>query len=131
MAKYEYRRASSAPRWAGDFIGADTMVPGGGRINPADVPTNSEGRKFLPAGTLVGRTFAERETNTAFGPAADGDDELFLTVFDVQDAAKNNDIEFYRPNSTVKENFLPNWATLSATLKAKLRALYVTQKGVI
>lgn len=72
------------------------------------------GTRFIPSGTFVGRTYAERDANTAFGPAAVTDDELFLTVYDIVDANANADAELCRHGSLVKENYLPEWATLSA-----------------
>jgi hypothetical protein len=86
--------------------------------------------KLIVNGTLVGRTFTERAANTDFGPAADADDEVFILVHDVTDAAKNPEAEALRPGALVKENFLPQWATMSAALKAKIRATYVTTTGV-
>ena len=85
--------------------------------------------KTIPSGTLIGRTFTERAAGTTFGPAADADDEVFIVAFDVTDAASNTDVELYRPRSMVKENFLPNFATLSAGLLTKLRSTYVTTRG--
>jgi len=85
--------------------------------------------KTIPSGTVVGRTYAERDANTPFGVAGDADDEVYLTVFDVVDAATNNDVTLYRPGSIVKENLLGTFAALSSTLKAKLRANYVMVKG--
>jgi hypothetical protein len=104
---------------------------------PAALEDNDEARyggvgtmpKRIEAGTLVGRTFAERAAGTAFGPAADADDEVLLVALDVTNAATNADVELYRPGSIVKENFLPGFATLSAALLAKLRATYVTTRG--
>lgn len=66
---------------------------------------------FVPSGTPIGRTYAERASNTAFGPAAVTDDEIFLTAFDCADARQNNDVELYRPGSVVKENYLPSYTT--------------------
>lgn len=77
-----------------------------------DVARYSPGNAVaIPSGTAVGRTYTERASNTAFGPAATTDDEVFLTVFDVVDARRNNDIELYRPGSLVKENYLPSTTT--------------------
>lgn len=89
------------------------------------------GKKSLRSGIFVGRTFAERDAGTPFGPAAAADDELYLVAFAVPDLVKNNDIDLYRHRRVVKENFLPEWATISAdaALLAKLRALYTTTKG--
>jgi hypothetical protein len=87
-------------------------------------------KKVIVAGTLLGRTFAERAAGTAFGPWATSDDECFIVAFDVTDADANNDVELYRPGSGVKENLLPNFASLSANALAALRAAYVTTRGV-
>jgi hypothetical protein len=89
-------------------------------------------KKVVPSGTYVGRTITERDAGTGFGPAAATDDERFLTVFDVADADRDNDIELYRHLRVVKENLLPNYTTLSANadLIAKLRSDYLCTKGV-
>lgn len=83
----------------------------------------------VPSGTVVGRTLAERDAGTGFGPAAAADDEVYITCFDVYDASMNGDIELYRPNSIVKENFLPGFATLAAGVVTKLRAAYIMTRG--
>ncbi len=85
--------------------------------------------KTVPSGTILGRTYAERDANTPFGPAADTDDEVYLLVFAVTDADINNDVTLYRWGSLVKENFLPTFAAASATVKSKLRAAYQMTKG--
>ena len=71
-------------------------------------------RVAIQSGTLVGRTRAERATNTPFGPWIAGDDEVGLVVFDVSDATRNNNIELLKSLVTIKENYLPNWSVLSA-----------------
>ncbi len=88
-------------------------------------------RKNIPSGTLLGRTFAERDASTPFGPAADADDEIYLLAYDVTDAATNADCNLYRPGGIVKENFLLTFPALSVALKAKVRALYVCVRGGI
>ena len=85
--------------------------------------------KTIVSGTLLGRTYAERAAGTAFGPAADADDEIYILAHDVTDADTNNDCELYRHGSIVKENFLPNWANLSSALQAAVRANYQTTRG--
>ncbi len=85
------------------------------------------------SGTLVGRTFAERDSGTAFGPWAANDDEVYLVFYDILDVTANNDVDLYMPGRIVKENFLPNWtnaAIWTTGAKAALRAAYVTTKGV-
>lgn len=71
------------------------------------------GTEFIPSGTAIGRTYAERDANTAYGPAAITDDEIWLIAYDVPDARNNPDCELYRHASLVKENFLPNYTTNS------------------
>lgn len=72
------------------------------------------GDRLIPSGTLVGRTFAERDANTGFGPAdLDLDNEVYLTAFDVPDVLDNNDVELYRPTARVYENYLPNYSLLT------------------
>lgn len=88
-------------------------------------------RVAIESGTLVGRTRAERNAGTGFGPWASGDEEVYLTLFDISDAAKNNDVTLLQNRTTVKENYLPKFATLSlsAPWLAALRANYSTIVG--
>lgn len=83
----------------------------------------------IPSGTLLGRTYAERDAGDPYGPAADADDEIYLLAFDVTDANEVNDAELYRHGGVVKENYLPAFSTLSSTLKGKIRTLYETTVG--
>lgn len=85
--------------------------------------------KTVVSGTAVGRTIAERDAGTAYGPAAAADDEIYLTCFDVRDATINADVELYRPNSIVKETFVPGWTALAAGVVTKLRAAYICTRG--
>lgn len=188
----------TAPAWAADGIGAETLIPGGARLDPsqflaedavvvtvgaagaaqgavsvpvdalsgpipsgtvlyfggakvaqltaaaaagataltvAALPTalvdndtatyGGVGRKVVVAGTLIGRTFAERAANTGFGPATvASDDEIYLVAQDVTDLAINPDVELYRHQRLVKETMLPGWDSLSAQAKAAIRARY-------
>lgn len=87
--------------------------------------------KTLISGTVVGRTFAERAANTRFGPAAAADDEVFIVAFDHTDIAEDDgDVEFVKPGTSIKENFLPGWTGLAAAVQALVRLKYVTQVGV-
>lgn len=89
--------------------------------------------KSIPSGTPVGRTFTERGTSDLFGPAADTDDEFYLTAFEIANADLDPYFVAYRPGSLVKENYLPKWTdalTWTAGMKAKLRAVYQTITGV-
>jgi hypothetical protein len=88
------------------------------------------GRVSIPSGTALGRTITERDANTPFGPAVDTDDEIYLLVFDIVDANNDPQCELYRHGRVVKENFLPDIATMAPALLTKLRGLYTMTKGV-
>ncbi len=87
--------------------------------------------KFVPAGTLVGRTWAESASGAAFGLWASGDNEVYLIAHDVFEAAVDADFVLYRWNSIVKDNFLPGFATLDAGALAAIRAHYQTTRGAL
>ncbi len=87
------------------------------------------GKKSIPSGTALGRTVAERDAGTGFGPAGAADDEVFLNYFDVTDADVLDDVEMYRPGAQVKENFLPAFAGLASGVKTILRARYLCTLG--
>jgi hypothetical protein len=98
----------------------------------ADVSTYpGTGKRLIPSGTVLGRTIAERDAGTGFGPAADADDEVYLNFFQIDDADSISDVELYRGRGVVYENFLPVFSTLSATIKAKLRAFYTCSIGQV
>jgi hypothetical protein len=205
--KFEYTRNATSPRWAGDFIGADTILPIPGKVDPASIDAEgsvkvivsvagaaqgatsipvtgnllsgaipagtvlrfssdefatvngaggvaggasvpvealvnalesgdtatypgTSGRKYFPSGFVFGRTYAERDADAPWGKAADTDDEVLIGIREIYDASKHTDMEFYRPGKVVKENYLPGFSALSAAIKAKIRSVYVTTKGV-
>lgn len=90
------------------------------------------GRIIVPAGTLVGRTYTERDAGTGFGAAdvATPDDELFLTAFQVEDASINADVTLLRPPTLIYEDKLPGWSSASNGVKAAIRARYHCIKSV-
>jgi hypothetical protein len=121
----------TSPAWAGDYLDRSTLLPGGAKINAAAFTAGADGKKYIPSGTLLGRTFVERTAGTGFGPATvASDDEMFLLAFDVVDALIEDDCELYRHGSLVKENFLPGYATMAAPLLAKIQELYTCTIGV-
>lgn len=88
------------------------------------------GKVQVPSGTLIGRTFAERDAGTAWGPAdVVNDEEIFLTTRDIGDLSKDNTTELYRHNKVVKENYLPGWVDKSNAEKTKIRSLYTCIGG--
>lgn len=114
-----------SPVWAGDDIDRLNVLPGGALLNISSIPTNTEGKKYIQSGTLLGRTFTERAAGTGFGIAdVATDEEIYLLMFDVQDAADNDEIELYRHNRLVYENSLPGWAAMPAAQKTWIRANY-------
>lgn len=117
--------------WAADGRGKDQLLPFAGLAVAAEFTPLADGRVYIPAGTLVGRTFAERTAGTGFGPAdAVADEEIYLTAFDCYDALANANIEFYRPGKVVKQNFIPDWATLDVAVQAKIQEVYTCIEGV-
>lgn len=109
-----------------------TTAPLAAALVDADIATYyGSGRIFIPSGTALGRTYAERDAGTGYGPAADADDEVFLNFFPVSDARSISDVELYRGGGQVFENFVPNFSTLSAAVKAKLRAFYQCTIGAV
>lgn len=115
----------TSPVWAADFLSRDHLM-----IGPLELDANAFADNKVAAGTLIGRTFAERASGTGFGPAANGDDEVFIIAFDV-DTDKDISCTGVRPGTVIKENFLPDWTSISgsANVLALLRSKYNTQTG--
>jgi hypothetical protein len=104
----------------------------------SDTATYSRyGGKFIPSGTIVGRTYAEAQANTNYGPAVSTDDEIYPIVLDVVDATRNNDAEICRRMATIRENYLPGYGATGplgtsaapSALLTKLRTLFVCIQG--
>lgn len=80
------------------------------------------------AGSVVGRTNAEAIAGTAFGPAGDSDDQVYILAEDV-DLSVSGDCNLVRHGSLIKQNFLPTWSSLSSTVKGKIYSDYEVVKG--
>ena len=119
----------TSPAFCGDFLSREHLLPGGVKITAADFAANANGKRYVPAGTRVGRTFTERDTNAFFGVAADADDEIYILAYDIVDLNESGDGEVLRGGTLIKENFLPGWAGETAALKAKVRGFYQTTLG--
>lgn len=116
----------ATPPWAGDYGDRRALVPGGGKLNAADFTAGSDGKKFVPSGTVVGRTIAERDASQGYGPAAVGDADVHIVYHDVADALHINDCTLYRAKAglIVKETFLPGFGALASGVKDLVRSLY-------
>jgi hypothetical protein len=110
----------------------DANLTGNLTGNETAVYAGISGKKLVKAGTLVGRTYAERDAGTAFGPAnAATDDEIFLLAFTVRDATECRDCELLRHQTLVRDHLLPGWSGFDATAKAKIRSLYQCVRGPV
>ncbi len=99
-------------------------------LEGAEVATYAgTGARRIEAGTLLGRTFAERDAGTGFGPYATSDDEVYLLAFQINNADIDNDAALVRPQTLIKENWLPGWATYSNDARAALRKVYQVVRG--
>ena len=114
-------------QWAGDYSGRETILPGGVHLTAAAFPL-IDGVARIPSGTLIGRTIAERDAGTGFGPYAAGDAEVFLTYNEVYDVTKNNQVAVYRHGFVVYEDYLPASSKVAANLAA-IRERYTVMRG--
>jgi hypothetical protein len=87
------------------------------------------GKVTVRDGTLIGRTYTERDAGTGFGPAADADDEMYFLYHTIDNALRRADATLYRHGSIVAENHVPGWAGLSTAKKAYVRSKYQTTRG--
>ena len=126
----------SSGTWAHDGFTWINKVPHGAVLEVADFAadyTDTDGRIMIPSGTLVGRTYAERDGDPTrgFGPAdVTTDDQIYLTTEDIYDAKDNENHEtgLYRHHRMVYENQLPRWESATNPFtpaeKDKIRELY-------
>lgn len=80
-------------------------------------------KRNASSGTLVGRTIAERNTGARLEPWAIGDEDFYLVMWD-QELAILEEVALVRPNTLVKENWLPGWAAMTAPMQAAIRGRY-------
>lgn len=124
----EFATLSSAAAAGATSLSVEALVNALESGDKATYPGTSN-KKRVVGGTIIGRTYAERDAGTAFGLAADADDEVFIVAYDIYDVAEIADAEVLRDGTLIKENFLPGWTGVSATLKGKIRAKYETTLG--
>ena len=128
MAKVEQSPTTSTlnPNFMVDFLDREHLLPGGARLAAADFTADASGRKPVIAGTIVGRTRAERDAGTGYGPAAALDEEIYIVAFDCTNALDNPDVELVRHFSGIKENKLPGGGLAGqvAGIQTAVRAVY-------
>lgn len=123
IAYTDYGQASSSA-FMGDFSSREHIVLG----QLASAGWVGLTGNVVPAGTLVGRTNAEKLAGADFAVAADTDDEIFIVADDV-DLDRETGCNLVRHNSLIKYDFLPTFAGSSATVKGKLHEQYTLIKG--
>ena len=84
-----------------------------------------EARTVVPSGTLVGRTYAERDAGDGFGPAdLANDEEIFIVAFANDFVERDAGVTLVRHDVAIYENKLPGFADLNAAGQTKVRELY-------
>lgn len=122
-------KEQTSPVWAMDELDRLALIAGGGFLKASAFTPNPEGKRYVAAGTLVGRTWTQQEAKEGFSPfdplVHDEDDgQVYLTVYDVYDATEDGHCSLYRHGCQVRYSSLPGWATLAADTKERLRKLY-------
>ena len=118
------------PVWAQDQLDRHTMIQGGSFLEkPEFTLPNPDGYNIVYSGTLVGRTYTEKETGVGYGPAdVANDEQIYLLIHDVdfddEFLGEDGQCSLYRWGSQVREESLPDWGTYTAAEKAKIRELY-------
>jgi len=109
---------------AGDMTIEVAPIPAA--IAQGDQAFYGPGAYQVATGSLVGRTFAERDQGEPFGAAdIDGDDEIYLLAFcSSGDLTDDNRCTLLRHNTMIYEDRLPGWASMPAAKQGKIRQLY-------
>jgi hypothetical protein len=121
---------NTSPIWAQDELDRHALLAGGSFLQKSEFALpNADGTNIVYAGTLVGRTFAEKDLGIGFGPVnLTTDTQIYLLLFDVDFDDKflgsDGQCSLYRRGCQVLERSLPGYSTMSATTKQKIRALY-------
>jgi hypothetical protein len=117
-------KEKTSPEWTMDELDRHGLIAGGGFLKASDFAPNSEGKRYVAAGTLVGRTWLEADGGTGYGTAMDTDEQVYLTLYDVDDAAEDPHVSLYRHGCQVRVKSLPGWAAMAAPLKDLVRTNY-------
>ena len=123
-------KQQTSPRWAQDQLDRHTTTQGGSHLERTEFTLpNADGLNIVYNGTLVGRTWAEKEAGIGYGPAdVAADDQIYLLVYDVDFDNSffggDGHCSLYRHGSQVRETSLPDWSAMDAATIAKIRSLY-------
>lgn len=112
-------------------------LPAGGVGNGDTATYAGQGPKFVPPGTVVGRTRSEAEANAGFSPVAFtpgtsvDDDEVYLTVYPVQNAETNAEVELLRPNAgtVLVYSLIPGWADMDSAVQNWIHNNFTTTQA--
>ena len=98
-------------QWVQDDLVRLNVLPGGVPLQEdqfTGVPLTADNKLFLASGTLIGRTFAERDAGIGYGIAdVVNDDQIYLILYDIPDVNDCPVADVYRHNRLVAENHLP------------------------
>ncbi len=104
----------------------DHTLINGGRVDDTQFDAAPSGRKYIPGGTLMGRTDDER----FWGPWASGDTEVYLSIYDIEDALVDDDVALLLGGFQIYHMRLPGWADLPAATQTLIREKYVCLRGL-
>lgn len=126
----KFARVNTLAAAAATSLAVDAIPTAVVSTDTATYAGSATAKKTVLSGTPVGRTYTERGSGTAYGPAASTDDEVYLVAFDILDLDVSPNATVLRNNFLIFENFLPGWTNFSSNLKTKIRAVYQTATGV-
>lgn len=122
-------KEQTSPEWAMDELDRMALIAGGGFLKASDFAADTDGKRYVPAGTLVGRTWVQQEAKEGFSPFdplvhLEDDSQVYVTIYDVEDAAEDAHCSLYRHGCQIRVQSFPDWSTLSADHKERIRKLY-------
>lgn len=122
-------KETTSPVWAMDELDRHALIAGGGFLKASDFIANADGKRYVQSGTLVGRTWTQMEGKEGFSPFdpvihTEGESQVYLVAYDVEDAAEDAHCSLYRHNCQVRVQSLPNWDTLPLEDKDRIRQEY-------
>jgi hypothetical protein len=121
---------NTSPIWAQDELDRHAILAAGSFLQKSQFTLpNADGTNIVYAGTLVGRTYAEKDLGIGFGPVnLATDTQVYLLLFDVDFDDKflgqDGQCSLYRRGCQVLEKSLPGFSTMAVATKNKIRTLY-------